>query len=141
MRREASRLREELLAITREYSGSKYLPTPRESAQTWRAAFIRKAFAKRPDLLAQEDFFLELLGVSDAPTLEAVAPSLEPCLSRYQRDVFDYFACTSSFPTADRPGRRLKFILRDVAQANHPVMGVACLSSAVAHISAPDQWI
>lgn len=57
------------------------------------------------------------------------------------RDIWRYFRHTWATPYRSVPGRGLNLLVRDAAAPDHPVIGVAMLTSAPAQISCRDAWI
>ena len=57
------------------------------------------------------------------------------------RDIWRYFRHTWATPYRSVPGRGLNLLVRDAAAPNHPVVGIAMLTSAPAQISCRDAWI
>lgn len=59
-------------------------------------------------------------------------------------DVFDiwrYFRHTWSTTYQSTPGRKVFFLVRDRAAANHPVVAIAALGSPIVQLSVRDRWI
>jgi hypothetical protein len=56
-------------------------------------------------------------------------------------DVWRYFRHTWSTTYQSTPGRKVFFLVRDRAAANHPVVGIAALGSPIVQLSVRDQWI
>jgi len=56
-------------------------------------------------------------------------------------DIWRYFRYTWINPPQSVPGRSLRFLVRDRAAENHPVIGIASLASSTAQQSVRDQWI
>lgn len=56
-------------------------------------------------------------------------------------DIWRYFRMTWSLPAQSVPGRTMMVLVRDGAAANHPIMGIGSLSSAVVQLTARDTWI
>lgn len=56
-------------------------------------------------------------------------------------DIWRYFRHTWSNQYTSTPGRSLPILIRDRAAANHPVVGIASIGSAVVQIAERDQWI
>ena len=137
----ARSLRRRVLSATRRIPTANGAESRRLAVVPWRLDFIRSMFAKKPYLVASEDRYLSQLisGVDLCPA--KIAPELVPCRTREDFDLYDYFRLSSSFPTSDRPGRRLKFLLRDVGNPGAPLMGLCCLSSAVRQLRVRDDWI
>ncbi len=56
-------------------------------------------------------------------------------------DIWRYFRYTWSSVYKSTPGRTIQILIRDSAAANHPIIGIAALSSAVAQQTVRDNWI
>lgn len=56
-------------------------------------------------------------------------------------DIWRYFRYTWVNPPQSVPGRSLRFLVRDRAAQNHPVIGLAALGSSMAQQTVRDQWI
>lgn len=56
-------------------------------------------------------------------------------------DIWRYFRHTWANPYQSTPGRSMMFIVRDAAVENHPVIGIAALSSAAIKMKARDSYI
>jgi hypothetical protein len=56
-------------------------------------------------------------------------------------DVWRYFRYTWAMPYNSVPGRSMLLLVRDAAAANHPVIGIAALGSAISQLSDRDKWI
>lgn len=56
-------------------------------------------------------------------------------------DIWRYFRHTWSNAYGTVPGRSMEILIRDAAAPNHPVIGLAALSSAVVQIAERDEWI
>ncbi len=56
-------------------------------------------------------------------------------------DIWRYFRHTWTNQYTSVPGRTMMMLVRDAAAPNHPVMGIASLSSPVIQISERDKWI
>jgi hypothetical protein len=56
-------------------------------------------------------------------------------------DVWRYFRHTWSTTYQSTPGRKVFFLVRDRAAANHPVVGIAALGSPIVQLSVRDRWI
>jgi hypothetical protein len=56
-------------------------------------------------------------------------------------DIWRYFRHTWTTPYNSTPGRKIWILVRDAAAENHPVIGIAAISSAVVQLSARDAWI
>jgi hypothetical protein len=56
-------------------------------------------------------------------------------------DIWRYFRHTWTNQYTSVPGRSMLLLVRDAAAPNHPVMGIAALSSPIIQISERDKWI
>src|SRR5262249_35847950 len=56
-------------------------------------------------------------------------------------DVWRYFRHTWTTNYQSTPGRKIFFLVRDRAAANHPVVAIAALGSPIVQLSVRDQWI
>jgi len=56
-------------------------------------------------------------------------------------DIWRYFRHTWTNQYTSVPGRTMMLLVRDAAAPNHPVMGIASISSPVIQISERDKWI
>lgn len=56
-------------------------------------------------------------------------------------DVWRYFRHTWSNPYTTVPGRTMLLLIRDRAVYNHPVIGIAALSSPIVQLDERDRWI
>lgn len=56
-------------------------------------------------------------------------------------DIWRYFRHTWSTTYQSTPGRKVFFLVRDRAAANHPVVGIAALGSPIVQLSVRDRWI
>lgn len=95
----------------------------------------------RPSLLNREDGLLSNVLPGRALDPYSITPQMSPCRSEEDFLIFTYFSLSSSFPTSDRPGRRLKFLIRDFGHRDRPLMGICCLSSPVRQLRVRDEWI
>ena len=91
----------------------------------------------------------ELTGETIAPLDRVTAPYLQ-FVSTGQRcehtgfllhDIWRYFRHTWTNQYTSVPGRSMMFLVRDGAVDNHPVMGIAALSSPIVQIRERDEWI
>jgi hypothetical protein len=57
------------------------------------------------------------------------------------QDIWRYFRHTWSNAYSTVPGRSMGILIRDRANPNHPVIGIAALSSPVVQIAERDKWI
>lgn len=56
-------------------------------------------------------------------------------------DVWRYFRHTWSLEYNPLPGRTLRFLIRNAARPNHPIIGIAMLASPTANLTSRDEWI
>ena len=56
-------------------------------------------------------------------------------------DIWRYFRHTWITTYQSTPGRKLFFLIRDRAAANHPVIGIGALGSPIMQLSVRDSWI
>jgi hypothetical protein len=56
-------------------------------------------------------------------------------------DIWRYFRHTWTTTYQSTPGRKIFYIVRDRAAANHPVVGIGALGSAIVQLSVRDEWI
>ena len=113
----------------------------REASRNWHRQVLTRAFVRRPELLVREKALLSNLAAGMTLEPQAIDPVVMPCVTKDDFLIFAYFALWSSFPTHDRPGRRLKFLVRDVAHPDQPLIGICCLSSPVRQVRSRDEWI
>jgi len=113
----------------------------REAVRNWHSQVVRRVFKSRPSLSNQEDELLRNILPGCALNPDAIAPEMIPCRSKEDFLVFTYFSLWSSFPTVDRPGRRMKLLIRDLGHPDHPLIGICCLSSPVRQLRVRDEWI
>ncbi len=73
--------------------------------------------------------------------IDAIKPRLLGCSGAEDYAAHRYFSALSAFPTRDRPGRRMKFLLVDDGHPGSPVMAIATLSSAIGVLRVRDEWI
>jgi len=70
-----------------------------------------------------------------------IYPSIEVCETNKQKDLFRIFRYYWSSPYSDYVGRRIKFLFRDTALPNKPIIGIAALGSPIIHIPDRDKFI
>jgi len=70
-----------------------------------------------------------------------IYPEIEVCNSSEQHSLFRILRFYWSSPYSDYVGRRLKFIIRDAALPQKPVIGIIALGSPIIHIPERDDWI
>jgi Domain of unknown function (DUF4338) len=56
-------------------------------------------------------------------------------------DIWRYFRHTWTTTYQSTPGRKVFLLVRDRASANHPIIGIAALGSAIVQLSVRDTWI
>jgi hypothetical protein len=114
----------------------------REAVRKWRRDVTRRAFDAHQALRNRENSLLygNVLRGRDLNVCK-ITPQIVPCRTEQDLLTFSYFSLCSSFPSGDRPGRRLKFLVRDVGQPGHPLIGICCLSSPVRQLRVRDEWI
>jgi hypothetical protein len=56
-------------------------------------------------------------------------------------DIWRYFRYTWINPPQSVPGRSIRFLIRDRAAKNHPIIGIAALASSTAQQTVRDRWI
>jgi hypothetical protein len=113
----------------------------RKAVQRWHRAVAHSAFRRQPLLAEQEENLLRNLASGRSLEPERIAPAITPCQNERDFLVFAYFRLWSSFPSTDRPGRRMKFLIRDLGHPKQPLMGICCLSSPVRQLRVRDDWI
>ncbi|MEO6323555.1 MAG: Druantia anti-phage system protein DruA [Thermoanaerobaculia bacterium] len=92
---------------------------------------------------------LALTGDTIAPLNAVTAPYLQFVVTGQRcehtgfllQDIWRYFRHTWSNQYTSVPGRSMMFLVRDGAVENHPVMGIAALSSPIVQIRERDEWI
>jgi hypothetical protein len=70
-----------------------------------------------------------------------IKPSIEVCETQKQRDLFRLLRFTWSSPYSEYVGRRIKFIIRDMAIKYNPVIGIAAIGSSIIRIPERDRFI
>lgn len=135
------KLKTELLKMIEQLPSGDDAVGRRMAVEGWQRDFVAALLRKKPYLLSNEAIYLSSL--IDGTDLDSnkISPQLLPCTCREDYDLYDYLRMLSSFPTQDRPGRRMKFLVRDVGHPGAPVMGICCLSSTIKQLKALDQWI
>jgi hypothetical protein len=113
----------------------------RKAVRGWRKGVARAAFRDHRNLTTfEKDILRNVLPGRDLDPL-AIAPEIIPCTGEYDFLTFTYFSLLSSFPSTDRPGRRMKFLIRDMGHRSRPLIGICCLSSPVRQLRVRDEWI
>ena len=135
-------LREQLVEAASEFSGNDSYDVKRVlAARRKRDEFARIA-RSRPKTLERDCYAAQRRLVEGrAIDLAAIRPKLVFCQTSDDYAIHRYHSAMSAFPTRDRPGRRMKFMLVDAGQPLIPVMAVATLSSAISILPARDRWI
>lgn len=133
------KLRSELINIIRKLPPGVSVEERRVAAKRSQIDFIKSIFLKKPYLLTNEDYFLSMLVDSKWFDPYMINPQLVLCSCREEFDIYDYMRMWSSFPTHDRPGRRMKFLIRDTGHQGSPIMGICAISSPVRHLKVLDQ--
>jgi hypothetical protein len=82
----------------------------------------------------------------DAPTIDPYVQIAQPderCpfTGLKLTDIWRYFRHTWVTPYYSIPGRQMWILVRDRAVANHPIIGIAALGSAVVQLTPRDAWI
>jgi len=70
-----------------------------------------------------------------------IIPSLEVCETKEQFDLFRIYRYYWSSPYSDYVGRRIKFLVRNIALPKKPVIGIIALGSSIIHIPERDIFI
>jgi hypothetical protein len=89
------------------------------------------------------------LGRQEAALMALVKPSIQECTSDGRcettglklQDIWRYFRHTWSLEYNPLPGRTQRFLIRNIARPNHPVIGIAMLASPTANLGSRDEWI
>ena len=58
-----------------------------------------------------------------------------------QLDIWRYARCTWSIPHKQTPGRRMRYLVRDAARKNHPIIGIGAICSGVMQLTPRDREI
>jgi len=56
-------------------------------------------------------------------------------------DIWRYARCTWSIPHKQTPGRRMRYLIRDAARDNHPIIGIGAICSGVMQLTPRDRDI
>lgn len=56
-------------------------------------------------------------------------------------DIWRYARCTWSIPHKQTPGRRMRYLVRDAARENHPIIGIGAICSGVMQLTPRDREI
>ena len=70
-----------------------------------------------------------------------IDPIIEVCETQKQKDLFRIFRYYWSSPYSDYVGRRIKFLIRDNALPNKPVIGITALGSPIIIMPERDEFI
>lgn len=134
-------LKRSLIHLIQTFDNTDNARTKRCAAKQYRQECIKGALLRKPYLKSKEPQFLAQLIKGSRLQLSRIQPILRICESREDFDVVDYFSLWSSFPTRDRPGRRLKFLLFDVGQKSAALMALGSIGSSVRQLGVRDSWI
>jgi len=101
------------------------------------------------DLVLDGEDFAESLETVKLDGKLPVCPSLVPVVAGQRctetgfllTDIWRYFRHTWTTPYESVPGRSLLLLVRDTARPNHPIMGIASLSSASVKQQRRDEYI
>lgn len=107
----------------------------------YRKALIRLLVKRKPYLLENENYYLRNVLSGSNLNPNQISPAIRFCNSRSDYDLFDFLSMWSSFPAANRPGRRFKFFIVDAGHEGSPIMALGCLSSSIRLLRARDEWI
>lgn len=84
----------------------------------------------------------EALDATIDPYVEVVEPGATCAFTGLRlMDVWRYFRHTWATTYNSTPGRKMFFLVRDRAAANHPVIGIGALGSAIVQLTKRDEWI
>lgn len=82
------------------------------------------------------------LGAVVSPYLQFVSTGERCAWTGFElQDIWRYFRHTWSNQYTSVPGRSMYILVRDAAAENHPVIGIAALSSPIVQIRERDEWI
>ena len=70
-----------------------------------------------------------------------IRPIIEVCENAQQHNLFRLLRYYWSSPYSEYVGRRIKFLIRDGALPNNPIIGIAALGSPIIHIPERDDYI
>lgn len=101
------------------------------------------------DLVTDGESLADALKSHNDDNMPPVQPVLEPVVSGERceftglllTDVWRYFRHTWTSPYESVPGRSLQLLVRDAARQNHPIIGIAALSSATVQQQRRDGYI
>lgn len=102
--------------------------------------FLKDAVCEIKSNVEYKDKF-ELAKTYVKPYIQLVDDSTCSHTGYKLRDIWRYFRYTWSIPYKSTPGRNLFYLIRDGAQENHPVMGIAALGNSVLQLSHRDNYI
>ena len=137
-----SAMREQLVRAASEFAGQDSYDVKRIlAARRRRDEWARLARFNPNSLERMRDLARDRLVDGARIDFAAIAPELVFCRTSEDYAVHRYHSAMSAFPTRDRPGRRMKFMLVDGGQPHRPVMAVATLSSAINILPSRDCWI
>jgi hypothetical protein len=137
-----SSLREQLVSAASEFAGQDSYDVKRIlAARRRRDELVRIAKGIPGSLQRMCDLARGRLVDGAEIDLDTIEPELVFCQSQEDYAVHRYHSAMSAFPTRDRPGRRMKFMLVDAGQPHFPIMAVATLSSAISILPSRDRWI
>lgn len=102
----------------------------------------RESLAKHAEWIKDhEELAQKNLADGDLVWESSIKPVIEVCETQKQFDVFRFFRFHWSSPYSEYVGRRIKFLIRDHALPQKPLIGIAALGSSIVHIPARDTWI
>ena len=109
----------------------------------YKVQFANELLSKKNYLSKNREYYYEYTidGKSLLSRIERIEPKLHLCTNRADFDIYDFYSLFSSFPSRDRPGRRIKFLLLDSQYEPHKVMAIGCLSSPLWGCAVRDKWI
>ena len=73
--------------------------------------------------------------------VDLIRPVLHVCESEQDHELFRFLSATWSAPQGRYVGRRMRFIVRDHGQLQHPVMGILSLGSSIVRSKERDEHI
>jgi hypothetical protein len=103
--------------------------------------YIRLLLKRKPYLLENENRYLENIREGSNLDPNQISPALRFCETRCDYDLFDFLSTWSSFPAANRPGRRMKFFIVDQGQNGSAIMALGSIGSAIRQLGVRDEWI
>jgi len=97
-----------------------------------------RAVANLPDEAAQKSAIRACID----PYIQIVDPKEKDRFTGLRlMDIWRYFRYTWSTAYNNTPGRKIFVLIRDRAAADHPIIGIAALGSAIVQMSERDRWI